>query len=59
MLLALTSLVFLVLKLSHVVAWSWWWVTSPLIALVVIRVLGYAIVGGIAISQFRKAGLLK
>jgi phosphoglycerol transferase MdoB-like AlkP superfamily enzyme len=22
--------VFLVLKLTHVVAWSWWWVTAPL-----------------------------
>jgi len=59
MLLALTFLVFLVLKLTHVVAWSWWWVTSPVIALVVIRVLGYAVIGGVAISQFRKAGLLK
>jgi len=23
-------LVFLVLKLTHVIAWSWWWVTAPL-----------------------------
>ena len=23
-------LVFLVLKLTHVVNWSWWWVTAPL-----------------------------
>lgn len=23
-------LVFLVLKLTHVIAWSWWWVTCPL-----------------------------
>jgi hypothetical protein len=22
--------VFLVLKLTHVISWSWWWVTSPL-----------------------------
>jgi hypothetical protein len=59
MLLALTFLVFLVLKLTHVVAWSWWWVTSPLITIVVIRVLVYAILGGYAVSQFKKAGLLK
>lgn len=26
----LLFLVFLVLKLTHVVAWSWWWVTAPL-----------------------------
>ncbi len=23
-------LVFLVLKLTHVIDWSWWWVTAPL-----------------------------
>lgn len=23
-------LIFLVLKLTHVINWSWWWVTSPL-----------------------------
>lgn len=23
-------LVFLILKLAHVITWSWWWVTSPL-----------------------------
>lgn len=22
--------VFLVLKLTHVIGWSWWWVTAPL-----------------------------
>lgn len=26
----LTFLVFLVLKLTHVIDWSWWWVTAPL-----------------------------
>ena len=26
----LLFLVFLVLKLSHVITWSWWWVTAPL-----------------------------
>lgn len=23
-------IVFLVLKLMHIIAWSWWWVTAPL-----------------------------
>lgn len=23
-------IVFLVLKLTHVIDWSWWWVTAPL-----------------------------
>lgn len=26
----LSFLVFLVLKLTHVIDWSWWWVTAPL-----------------------------
>lgn len=26
----LLFLVFLVLKLTNVITWSWWWVTSPL-----------------------------
>lgn len=26
----LLFLVFLVLKLIHVITWSWWWVTAPL-----------------------------
>ena len=24
------TIVFVVLKLTHVIAWSWWWVLSPL-----------------------------
>ena len=26
----LLTIVFIVLKLTDVIAWSWWWVTSPL-----------------------------
>jgi hypothetical protein len=26
----LLTIVFIVLKLTHVIAWSWWWVLSPL-----------------------------
>jgi hypothetical protein len=29
-LLGLTFLLFLGLKLGHVIDWSWWWVTAPL-----------------------------
>lgn len=38
----LTFIVFLVLKLCGVIAWSWWWVTAPLwipVALVTIILL--------------------
>lgn len=27
---SLLFLVFLTLKLTHTIAWSWWWVTAPL-----------------------------
>jgi hypothetical protein len=38
--------VFLVLKLTHVITWSWWWVTAPLwisfaVCLLVIGVAAY------------------
>ena len=26
----LLTIVFITLKLTHVIAWSWWWVLSPL-----------------------------
>ncbi|GEM_PF-590487 len=50
-LVGLTFLVFLVLKLTGVIDWSWWWVTSPLwlaalatvAGLLLAGVLGYAI----------------
>lgn len=28
--LGLLFLVFLILKLTHVIDWSWWWITAPL-----------------------------
>ena len=34
-------LIFLVLKLTNYINWSWWWVTSPLwIPLVIIGIIG-------------------
>lgn len=38
-------LVFLVLKLTHVIDWSWWWITCPLW-------------GGVAIAIFAVGGYL-
>ena len=41
-------LVFLVLKLTEVITWSWWWVTAPLwggIALAVIILILVALIG--------------
>ena len=39
--------VFLVLKLTHVIDWSWWWVTSPLwipVALVVAALMIWGVI---------------
>lgn len=45
------TLIFIVLKLTNVIAWSWWWVLSPIwipggigVAAVLIMLLVYAVV---------------
>jgi hypothetical protein len=43
-------LVFLVLKLTDTIDWSWWWVTSPLW-------LGFAILAGLAVIFGAGAGI--
>ena len=51
----LLFLVFLVLKLTKVIAWSWWWVTAPLW-------LGFAIVlvmAATALGAFVTAAAIK
>lgn len=32
-------IVFLILKLTNVIAWSWWWVTSPLWITIALNIL--------------------
>jgi hypothetical protein len=37
--------VFLILKLTHVIDWSWWWVTSPIwislgLAIIILMIVG-------------------
>lgn len=49
----LLFIVFLVLKLTHVIDWSWWWVTAPLwggVALALGILLIFAIVAFIFIK---------
>ena len=31
--------VFLILKLTGVIAWSWWWVTSPIWSLILVAIM--------------------
>jgi hypothetical protein len=33
------TLIFITLKLLGVIAWSWWWVFSPLIAVIIISMI--------------------
>lgn len=46
-------IVFLILKLCGVIAWSWWWVTAPLwiAAIIDIVVLTLFVGGGTAIAR--------
>lgn len=38
-------IVFLILKLTNVITWSWWWVCSPLILGTVIWLMIYIVIG--------------
>ena len=45
----LLFIVFLVLKLTNIIAWSWWWVTAPLwggLALVIVLSATFLVVSG-------------
>jgi len=64
----LLFLVFLVLKLTDVIAWSWWWVTAPLwggaaivlgIALVFLVIAALGLGTAAAIEKVQKRGLPK
>ena len=39
------TIVFIVLKLTKVIAWSWWWVLSPLWIGGALLVIGIALIG--------------
>ena len=43
---SLLFLLFLTLKLTHVIDWSWWWVTAPL-WMPMAMIFGVAVVAGI------------
>ena len=54
----LLFIVFLILKLTHVIDWSWWWVTAPLwigfLILVVVLIFFVLIAGLGAVSSFNR-----
>jgi hypothetical protein len=47
-------LIFLVLKLTEVIDWSWWWVTAPLWGAVILGVLWLGAVGAAVRKHFDK-----
>lgn len=55
----LLTIVFIVLKLTHVIDWSWWWVLSPiwigiLLTLLIIIIVVSALIIGYAIVEILK-----
>lgn len=49
----LLTLVFIVLKLTGYIAWSWWWVLSPIWIswLVIISILAFVVIVGVATKK--------
>jgi hypothetical protein len=45
----LLTIVFIVLKLTHFIDWSWWWVTSPLWISLSFLILGFVLFIGIKV----------
>jgi len=48
----LLGIVFVVLKLTHVIDWSWWWVTCPFWAPAVVLLIIALIAGVIALAVY-------
>jgi ATP/ADP translocase len=49
------TLIFITLKLTGHIAWSWWWVLAPLWGPIVVAILFAGLVGGIvAVSKAKK-----
>jgi hypothetical protein len=45
----LLFIVFMVLKLTHYIDWSWWWIASPIWIPASIAALFYVLAGGLAV----------
>jgi len=50
----LLGVVFIVLKLTHVIGWSWWLVTLPLYGPAVLAILLYGMIGAIVADALKK-----
>ena len=52
-------LIFLVLKLTNVIAWSWWWITAPLWIPAIFILVGIIIMVAAAMSSKNKYFYIK
>lgn len=50
----LLTIAFIVLKLTHFIDWSWWWVLSPALGVAVIVILILIVLGIISYIEYRK-----
>ena len=50
----LLTIVFVILKLTGVIDWSWWWVWSPIEAAAVVTILLLAFIGLITVIENTK-----
>lgn len=48
-------LVFLILKLTDTIAWSWWWVASPLLAAIGLRAIVWLVMFAVALPRAMRA----
>jgi hypothetical protein len=47
-------LIFMTLKLTNNIDWSWWWVTAPLWAPLLLALVIFAIIGIVMVIKMRK-----
>jgi hypothetical protein len=50
----LLTIVFIILKLTGYIAWSWWWVLSPLWIMAALWLVVFAISGAIILAAWKK-----
>jgi hypothetical protein len=50
----LLGVVFVTLKLCHVIDWSWWWVTAPFWITAAFWIVIFAAAGGIIVFDMKK-----
>jgi uncharacterized integral membrane protein len=47
-------LIFMTLKLTNNIDWSWWWVTAPLWAPIILALIIFAVIGILMVIKMKK-----